>query len=67
MLGVLGRTIGGTRVDTTVALADAVLQQAKVAFVPGEAFGVGHARLSFALADDALAEGRTAHRILAPV
>jgi aspartate/methionine/tyrosine aminotransferase len=58
MLGVLGRTIGGTRVDTTAALADAVLQQAKVAFVPGEAFGApGYARFSYALGDDDLGEG----------
>jgi aspartate/methionine/tyrosine aminotransferase len=58
MLGVLGRTVGGTRVDTTVALADAVLQQAKVAFVPGEAFGApGYARFSYALGDDDLGEG----------
>jgi aspartate/methionine/tyrosine aminotransferase len=55
---VLGRTVGGTRVDTTVALADAVLQQAKVAFVPGEAFGApGYARFSYALGDDDLGEG----------
>jgi aspartate/methionine/tyrosine aminotransferase len=40
-----------------------------VAVVPGEAFGApGHARLSFALGDDALTEGVTRlQRVLAPV
>jgi aspartate/methionine/tyrosine aminotransferase len=35
-----------------------VLDQAKVAFVPGEAFGApGYARLSYALSDDDLVKG----------
>ena len=35
-----------------------MLSAAKVAFVPGEAFGApGYARFSFALGDDDLAEG----------
>ncbi len=56
--GVLGRTIGGERVTTTLDLARVVLDQAKVAFVPGEAFGApGHGRFSFALADDDIDEG----------
>jgi aspartate/methionine/tyrosine aminotransferase len=39
-------------------LADLVLTEAKVAFVPGEAFGApGYARFSFALGDDDIAEG----------
>jgi aspartate aminotransferase len=58
--GVLGREIGGTQVDTTLQLADVVLDQAKVAIVPGEAFGApGYVRLSYALGDDALVEGLT--------
>jgi len=58
--GVLGREIGGRQVDTTLELADVVLDQAKVAFVPGEAFGApGYARFSFALGDDDLGEGIT--------
>jgi aspartate/methionine/tyrosine aminotransferase len=37
-----------------------ILDEAKVAIVPGEAFGApGYARLSFALGDDALGEGLT--------
>ena len=39
-------------------LADVILTEAKVALVPGEAFGApGFMRLSFALADDELADG----------
>ena len=35
-----------------------MLTEAKVAFVPGEAFGTpGYARFSFALGDDDIAEG----------
>jgi aspartate aminotransferase len=56
--GLLGRDIRGSVAATTLELADLVLEQAKVAFVPGEAFGApGYARFSFALCDDDLAEG----------
>jgi aspartate aminotransferase len=56
--GLLNRPIGGTTATSTLELADLVLDQAKVAFVPGEAFGLGgFGRFSFALADDDLAEG----------
>ncbi|MBW3581104.1 MAG: pyridoxal phosphate-dependent aminotransferase [Actinobacteria bacterium] len=56
--GVLGREIAGRRVDTTLELAEVVLEEAKVAIVPGEAFASpGYARLSFALGDDDLEEG----------
>lgn len=56
--GVLGRTMGGATPTTTLELADLLLEEAKVAVVPGEAFGApGYARLSFALGDDDLAEG----------
>lgn len=54
----LGSNIGGHQIDSTLDLAAALLEEAKVAIVPGEAFGVGGAaRLSFALGDDDLAEG----------
>jgi aspartate aminotransferase len=54
----LGREWGGVQVETTLELADVLLDQVKVAIVPGEAFGVGGgARLSFALGDEDLAEG----------
>jgi aspartate aminotransferase len=56
--GVLGREIRGKRPATTSELADLILEEAKVAIVPGEAFGSpGYARFSFALGDDDLGEG----------
>jgi aspartate aminotransferase len=55
---VLGREVAGRRVDTTLELAEVLLEEAKVAVVPGEAFGSpGYARLSYALGDDDLTEG----------
>jgi aspartate aminotransferase len=56
--GLLGREIRGRSCSTTLELADHVLSEAKVAFVPGEAFGApGYARFSFALGDADLVEG----------
>ncbi|MGA1148622.1 MAG: pyridoxal phosphate-dependent aminotransferase, partial [Ilumatobacteraceae bacterium] len=56
--GLLHRNIGGVTADNTMQLADLVLDRAKVAFVPGEAFGASrYARFSFALGDDDLREG----------
>jgi aspartate/methionine/tyrosine aminotransferase len=56
--GVIGRTIEGTTITSALDLADVSLEHAKVAFVPGEAFGSpGYARFSFALGDDDLGEG----------
>ena len=56
--GLLGRDIGGKTASNSMELADLVLDVAKVAFVPGEAFGApGYARFSFALGDDDLVEG----------
>ncbi|MGC1908668.1 MAG: pyridoxal phosphate-dependent aminotransferase [Candidatus Dormiibacterota bacterium] len=56
--GVLGRQIVGRRVDTSEQLASLLLDEAKVAVVPGEAFGApGYVRFSYALADDLLEEG----------
>lgn len=56
--GVLGRDIAGARPRTSAELADLILARAEVAVVPGEAFGPsGYLRLSYALGDDALAEG----------
>jgi aspartate/methionine/tyrosine aminotransferase len=57
-VGVLGREIAGRRPQTSLELCALLLEEALVACVPGEAFGApGHARLSFALADDDLVEG----------
>jgi aspartate/methionine/tyrosine aminotransferase len=56
--GLLGQPIAGKVASNTLELADLVLSEAKVAFVPGEAFGSpGYARFSFALGDDDLVEG----------
>jgi aspartate/methionine/tyrosine aminotransferase len=58
--GALGRALPGGTPATTLELADLLLTEAKVAVVPGEAFGApGYARLSFALGDDDLVEGIT--------
>lgn len=56
--GLLGRTFGGRTVADTLDIADVALSEAKVAFVPGEAFGApGYARFSFALGDDDIVKG----------
>ena len=58
LTGLLGRDVRGGKANSTIELAELLLEQAKVAIVPGEAFGTpGYARLSFALGDDDLGEG----------
>jgi aspartate/methionine/tyrosine aminotransferase len=58
--GVLGRAVAGRMPGTAMGLAEIVLDEARVAIVPGEAFGApGYARLSYALGDDDLVEGIT--------
>ncbi len=60
LTGLLGRDIGGRTVETTMDLAALLLDEIKIAVVPGEAFGApGYARLSFALGDEDLEEGLT--------
>lgn len=60
VVGALGRTIRGRTPGTSAELAELILDEAEVAVVPGEAFGTpGYMRLSYALADDDLAEGVT--------
>jgi aspartate/methionine/tyrosine aminotransferase len=55
---VLDREYGSRKVTSTTELAEVMLDEIKVAIVPGEAFGApGYARLSFALGDDDLGEG----------
>jgi len=54
----LGRELRGSRPETSVELAELVLEHAEVAVVPGEAFGTpGYFRLSYALGDDDLRAG----------
>jgi aspartate aminotransferase len=56
--GVLGREIAGRRPADTLELCEVLLEEVKVAIVPGEAFGApGYARMSFALGDDDIEEG----------
>ena len=56
--GVLDRRLPGGTPTTTMELAALVLSEARVAFVPGEAFGApGYGRFSYALGDDDLLEG----------
>ncbi|MGI8664339.1 MAG: pyridoxal phosphate-dependent aminotransferase [Acidimicrobiales bacterium] len=58
MTGLYGRPIRGRTAQSSAELAEIFLEEAKVAIVPGEAFGApGYARLSFALGDDDLGEG----------
>lgn len=56
--GWIGRTLRGREITSSIDLAAAILEEAEVAVVPGEAFGPsGYLRLSYALADADLAEG----------
>ena len=56
----LSREVGGRRPETSEELAEVCIDVAKVAVVPGEAFGApGYLRLSYAVADDAMVEGVT--------
>jgi aspartate aminotransferase len=56
--GLYGRDIRGHRSTSSAELADLAIEEAKVAVVPGEAFGApGYFRMSYALGDDDLLEG----------
>ena len=56
--GLLGRSIRQQRPATSADLAEICITEAKVAVVPGEAFGApGYFRMSYALGDDDLVEG----------
>jgi len=58
MAGLLNRNLGGRTAATTMELAALLLDEIRIAIVPGEAFGApGYARFSFALGDDDLREG----------
>ena len=65
LTSLLGRPLGpkGSVATNTLELADIILGEAKVAFVPGEAFGTpGYARFSFAMGDDRHGRGHPPHR-----
>jgi len=56
--GLYGRDIRGRTSTSSAELADLAIDEAKVAVVPGEAFGApGYFRMSYALGDDDLVEG----------
>ena len=53
-----GQTIGGRKVETTDDLCLAILDEARVAIVPGSGFGSPeHVRISYATSMDKLREG----------
>lgn len=55
---VLGKTIRGRTANTSMELAELILEEAEVAVVPGEAFGPsGYLRLSYATSDANIEEG----------
>ena len=57
---VIGKTVRGKTIESAHHLAEVVLEEVKVAFVPGEGFGApGYARFSYALGDEDIAEGLT--------
>lgn len=54
----LGGTVDGREVHSSLQLAEVLLEAAKVAVVPGEGFGApGYLRLSYALGEEDLVEG----------
>ena len=58
MEGLFGRDFGGVTPTTTSELCEVILDQAKVALVPGEAFDApGYVRISFAVSDADIVEG----------
>jgi aspartate/methionine/tyrosine aminotransferase len=58
--GILGREVGGRKVSSSAELAEVAIDEAKVAVVPGEAFGApGYFRMSYALGDEDIVEGVT--------
>jgi aspartate/methionine/tyrosine aminotransferase len=60
LTGLYGVDLNGRTASSTLELADIVLEEAKVAFVPGEAFDApGYGRFAFALGDEDLEEGIT--------
>lgn len=56
--GAFGKTYNGKFVETSDALSKYLLEEAKVAIVPGEGFGMGtHARLSYATSMENIEKG----------
>jgi len=56
----LGKTVNGKTINSSLDLANIALEEVDVALVPGEAFGTpGYVRMSYALSDKDLVEGVT--------
>jgi aspartate/methionine/tyrosine aminotransferase len=56
--GLLGKSLRGKRAASSAELAELCINEAKVAVVPGEAFGApGFFRMSYALGEDHMVEG----------
>ena len=56
--GLFGRSIGGKKVTSGQEMAEALLESARVAVVPGEAFGSrDHIRISFSCSMETIGEG----------
>ena len=56
--GLIGRSLGGVEIESSMHLAERAIEDAGIAIVPGEPFGApGYVRFSFALGDDDLARG----------
>ena len=54
----LSADLAGRHPSSTLEIADIVLEEAKVAFVPGEAFGApGYGRFSYATSDEEIVKG----------
>lgn len=55
---IIGKSLGGKKIKDSITLAEILLEEAKVATVPGLAFGVdGYLRLSFATSMEDIIEG----------
>ena len=58
--GLIGKTVNGKAINSSLDLANIALEEVDVALVPGEAFGTpGYVRMSYALSDKDLVEGIT--------
>ncbi len=56
--GLFKRSIAGQTANTSIELVTLILDKAKVAFVPGEAFGSNsHVRISYATSMENIKEG----------
>jgi aspartate aminotransferase len=56
--GLIGKTVNGNTINSSLELAEIALDEVNVALVPGEAFGTpGYVRMSYALGDADLVEG----------